>query len=195
MKKSKRSRNYAESDFEEDRAMRELSNMKHRDLQIACIVRGLPSDDVVNFNHHSLVSWFIKHYDNTQDETRLILHDAWIEEKLEGRPGFIKGQQFLHPALKFARPGNIAELPNAKVLDVRPLAKALPEEVKKPRAKMNEEIGVREGTKKALTFSLTLQGKAIEEIRKLVLEKFPDAQVKSINIWHKKCQNAQRNLE
>jgi hypothetical protein len=169
----------------EDRAHRELAHMKHKDLQKACILRGMASQDMVNANHHSLVSFFIKNHEVGEDLNLLALHDAWVEEQMVTR-GYKKGSEFLHPALKFGISGDIEKV--EKVKEVKPeSAVKVPNPKNKERAQMDEVTKVRKGTKKDLTYTLTRERLSQEEIIAKVKDKFPDAQDKSIKIWHKRA--------
>ncbi len=170
---------------ENQRALRELYSMKHRELQRACIVRGMPSEDVVKSDHHKLVSFFMANYERTQDESLLALHDDWVEDELQKR-GYKKGDVLLSPALRFSYVGDIETM--EKPITPKPESHAAKPE-KKEKSVIDEKTGVRQGTKKALTFELTLQQLEIAEIIKRVKAKFPEAEDKSIKIWVKKCKN------
>ena len=171
--------------FENERALRELSSMKHRDLQRACIVRGLQFNQIVDLSHPNLVSWFINNYDNTQSEDLLVEYDAWVEEELIKR-GYKKGESLLAPALRFSYVGEIDTMEKPKI--IKP-PKAVVTHEKKPKASIDAKTGVRSGTKKAMTYELTLSDNnyTIAEIINLVIESFPEADEKSIKIWHKRA--------
>lgn len=166
---------------ENERALRELTTMKHRDLQRACILRGLPPMDVVGLSHPKLVSWFIANYENSQDENLLLEFDAFAEEELVKR-GYKVGESLLSPCLKFSYVGNIEEMEKPKLIKAD--NKAVPE--KKEKATMNDS-GVRSGTKKALTYKLAIEKVDINKIIAQVKEKFPEAKEKSIKIWAKRA--------
>jgi hypothetical protein len=183
-KAKKHKQNEVYSVSSEDRAMRAISNMKHRDLQYACIARGMESQQVVNSDHHVLVSWLVRNWELTEDPKKLTEHDAWVEGQLVPR-GHIPGKVILHPALKFGLSGDIEKVD--KVQDVKPKkAEAIPD-TKKPRTEVDKQTGVRKGTKKDMTYSMTYAGDSIEDIISAVLEVFPEAQEKSIKIWHKRA--------
>lgn len=165
---------------ENERAMRELSKMRHRDLQRACIVRGLPSQELVDFDHWRLVQWFTKNFENNQDEKLLLDHDLWVEEQLKEH-GYTNGDALLSPALRFSYIGNIEEMEKPKSPKPQIAIK-----INKVKSTIDEITGIRSGTKKALTYELALMGKGIDEIIKKVKEKFPEAQDKSIKIWARK---------
>lgn len=167
------------------RALRELTNMKHKDLQIACILRGLPSADVVGFAHPKLVEWFVSNYDNGQDPDLLRQHDDWVEEQLKAR-GHKVGDVLLSPALRLGFVGDVEKMekpnspkPKNAELSVTPH--------KKPKAVVDEKTGVRSGTKKSLTYKLTTDGVPLEDIILAVKKAFPGAEEKSIKIWRKRC--------
>ena len=176
--------------FENGRALRELSNMKHRDLQRACIVRGMPSQDMVESDHHKLVSWFIENYDNTQSQELLINHDGWVEEQLIAR-GYKKGDVLLSPALRFSYVGNIEEIEKPKIIKPHNEKEKPPNE-RKEKSTVDVNTGIRTGTKKALTYQLTISGLSIGEVIKGVKNKFPEAEDKSIKIWFKRATNLEK---
>lgn len=168
-----------------DRAHRELANFKHRDLQRACILRGLSSDRVVGDGHLELVRWFIANYDNGQDDQLIAAHDRWVVAELKAK-GLKDDDALLNPAMRFGYGGNIEQMEKPKST---PPAK-IPKVIEKAKSSIDPELGVRTGTKKSLTFQLTKGGKyAIEKIIELVVAKFPDANEKSIKIWQKRCLN------
>lgn len=167
---------------ENERALRELSGFKHRDLQLACILRGLEPHKIVEFDHHKLVSWFIEHYNNSQDNTNIAIHDAWVEEQLQSR-GYKKGDILLSPALRFGYVGNIETMDKPKVIKTHG---ELNIPGKKEKSVIDEKTGIRSGTKKALSYKLATEGLQINEIIKQVKSKFPDAEEKSIKIWVKR---------
>lgn len=168
---------------ENERALRELAVMKHRDLQRACIVRGMPSQLLVDSDHHKLVSFFMENYDRSQDDNLLLEHDLWVDGELI-KKGYKQGDALLSPALRYSFNGDIESM--EKIITIKP--KSIQPPIKKAKSTMDEVTGVRTGTKKSLTYELTLQGLEIEEVFKQVRVKFPDAVEKSVMIWHKKAQ-------
>lgn len=180
--KKKKSHKNPRKFFANERALRELSTFKHRDLQRACIVRGIPSPSVVDFDHHKLVEWFINNYDNAQDDKLLLDHDLWVEDQLKLK-GYKNGDVLMSPALRYSYVGDIEKMEKPKVINGN---KPLVIEGKKEKSVVDEITGIRSGTKKALTYQLTEQGIDIEEIIKEVIKQFPEAQDKSIKIWNKR---------
>ena len=170
----------------EDRINDVLSQMKHKDLQRACILKGLEPKYIVEWDHHKLAGWFYANFDNGENLLLLQEYDSWLEGQLQSR-GYKKGDAILAPALRF---GFTPDMDEIKGLQTPGAAAPLPklEVVEKPKTKrlVDEVTGVYSGTKKNLTYTLTDEGVAIDEIIKKVLEKFPDAQDKSIKIWHKR---------
>lgn len=179
-KRNKRS--YNEGVSKNERAYRELQNMRHRDVQKACVLRGMPFEDVINFSHHKLVSWFMDNYDNSQSPNLINEYDTWMDVQLSLK-GYMEGDSLRHPALKFGNPGNIEDM---EKLNKGPVPNK-PPKINKPKSEMDPTLGVRKGTKKALTYQLTKDKKPIEEIITQVKEAFPEAEEKSIRIWHKRC--------
>lgn len=185
LKKKKKSKANKRIYFENERALRELANMKHRDLQRACIVRGLSSQDVVNFDHHKLVQWFISNFENAQDESLLLAHDLWVEGQLELK-GYKQGHHLMSPALRFSYVGDIEKMDKPKIIKPNVIPKVEDKE-KKEKSTVNEETGIREGTMKHMTYELTENNIPITEIIKKVRDKYPNAKEKSIKIWHKRA--------
>lgn len=173
--------------FENQRALRELTHFKHRDLQRACIVRGLTSQEVVDKSHTSLVQWFIENYENTQDENLLINHDIWVDEQLKIR-GYKVGDALLAPSLRFSYVGEIEKMDKPKIIKaIKPVVTE-----KKEKSTIDTQTGIRAGTKKALTYQLTIEKMHIEQIIKKVKAAFPEAEEKSIKIWNKRCIKEQK---
>lgn len=167
---------------ENERALRELSAMKHKDLKIACVLRGMPPEDVVKSDHHKLVSYFMKYYDNSQNENLLIEFDVFVEKELR-RLGYKDGDAMLSPSLRLSYVRDFESIEKVKQLKPSSVVKT----DKKEKAPVDEDTGVRSGTKKAMTYSLAYEGKPIPEIIKLVKKAFPDAKDKSISIWAKRA--------
>lgn len=181
---SKKSKQNIQVFAENERALRELTGFKHRDLQRACIVRGLEPTLIADYDHHKLVSWFINNYENAQDEKLLLDYDLWVEEHLQER-GYKKGDIMLAPSLRYSYVKDIENAP--KLINPKPFTVPKVESSGKTKSFMDEKTGVRTGTKKSLTYKLTLEGLTIDSIIKQVKESFPEAQEKSIKIWSKKA--------
>lgn len=166
-----------------ERALRELANMKHRDVQKACVIRGLDFLSVVKYDHHKLIGWFQDNYDNGQDLNKLVEFDAWRTIELTTTFGDKIESWQLHPALNYGYTGEIDKLDRPKAITKLTEVKS----EKKQKATIDEATGVRSGTKKAMTYKMTQAGGKIEDIIKAVLLAFPGAQEKSIKIWAKRA--------
>lgn len=168
-------------------AMRALSTMKYKDLQLACILRGMPSKDMIESDHSDLVVFFTENFERGEDQTLLPFHWDWMKQELL-KNGHKEGDLLLSPFLKLGYTGDIDKM--EKPINTPKISP--PKEEKKPKAQMDEKLGVRKGTKKAMTYELTQKGWDLEKIIKTVLKHFPDAQEKSIKIWQKRCQKANK---
>lgn len=170
-------------------AERELQHLKHRDLQRACVGRGMPFEDVVNSDIPSLQGWFCKHYDNSQNLMFLDEFDDWMVEQLKSR-GYDKGDPMLHSDLRLGfigqaetdGEGNKVKKPRLKSLDKK----------EKPKRERVEGTKVLTGTKKAMTYQLAASGIKLAQVIIDVTEAFPDAKEKSIAIWFKRAINGDK---
>jgi len=176
------------SQSHEDRVMRVLQNLKHRDLQRECIKRGMPFNMVVENSHPDLVNWFYKNFDNTQSEALLTEFDGWRDIELQ-KGGYLQEGVLVHPALRMAYTGGFKEWEKLPEY-MKPEVKKLPKEPKKPKAEKDEVTGIRKGTKKALTYECANIGTAMEDTISKVKAAFPEAEDKSIRIWYKRALKA-----
>jgi hypothetical protein len=168
-------------------AERELQHLKHKDLQRACVGRGMDFQAVVNGSIPDLQGWFCKNYDNGQNLQLLDDFDLWKDGELMKR-GHVKGDPVFHPILRLGFVGKLDEEGNI-VETKKPRLKSL-DKKEKPKRERIEGTKIFSGTKKALTYELTAQKEkdksdtyTIPEIVKLVTEQFPEAKEKSIRIW------------
>lgn len=164
-----------------DAADKELTQMKYRDLKIACIVRGMAFEDIVSGSYPSLASFFRENYYEKQDRGRLEAFDNRMEEELIKR-----GHDKQSPLVQFRLSTVLDEEENSKIRS-KSLKGARVAKEKKPRRERDKVHNIFKGTKKALTYELASQGKSIEETVKEVEEKFPEAKKKSIEIWYKRA--------
>lgn len=154
--------------------------MRYKDLQRACIVRGMDFDILVQCDIHRLQSWLVKHFEDDVDPVRLDNFDSW-------REGYMKAQGIDEP---FVRLGYVAETDDitGEIIKRKKLRN-----IKKPKFKRERNTqlgGIFKGTKKELTYQCELQGKTLEDTISIVTEKFPEAVEKSIRIWYKKSKRA-----
>lgn len=166
--------NHSQSKMESIRG--KMSLMRYKDLQTACVSRGIDFDYLVKGDVNSLQTWLIRYWDNPANDLRLMEFDKWREQKLKesGRPG--------EPYVRLGYMGETDE--NGNIISIKkPEMLVKP---KKPQRERDKETGIFHGTKKAYTLELTKAGMGIKEIIKLVMEKYPEAKEKSIKIWHKR---------
>jgi hypothetical protein len=171
----------ARKDWNTTPAEKEARHFKYQDLQRACIVRGIDFTILVNGTHPFLVDWFIRHYNDKFDATRLDAFDKWREEVMLSKG---KNEPFI-------RLGFVGEQ-DPETGDIISIKK--PKKFKKPKKGKRErdtKFNIFTGTKKELTFRCQSEGKTIEETIKTVKAKFPDAVDKSISIWYKKAKKLQ----
>lgn len=167
-----------------ERIWKDLCKMKHRDLQRACIVRGLEPEFVIQKDHSSLVVWFYENYNNTEDENLLIIYDNFIENELR-KKGYTDDSPFLNPCLRFSY---VKPLESDSDL-VKPKKEKETKEEKeaKPKREMTD-WGISSGTKKFLTYQCCIQdGLNMPATVIKVKESYPEAEEKSIKIWYKRA--------
>lgn len=166
--------------FTGSRALAELETMKHKDLQRACIVRGMDFEEVIESTTPQLSNWFVNNFQRSQDSTLLNTFDAFIEIKLQQR-GYKKGDAILSPELRLGYLGPVDETTGKTI--IRRIS-GISKTVKK---RERDDSGLFTGTKKSLTFQLAKEGKTLVETLEIVTGKFPEAVEKSIKIWFKKA--------
>lgn len=172
----------------QERILDQLGMMKHKDLVIACISRGLPFEDVVKLDHNGLGSFYIKNFDSPENADLLNQYDLWLDDLLEKR-GHKKGDAIMSPLLRvgYVGKGDFSDAP-PKMIEPGS-AKKIPDQVPKDKVKRekDEETGVVVGTKKNLTYKLAQQGVELDKVIEQVKKQFSDAQEKSIKIWYKRA--------
>lgn len=167
-----------------------LAHMKHKDLQRECVLRGLQFEKIVEFDHHALSNWFYHNFESPSDLARLTLYDIWMEEQLQAK-GYKKGDAALAPCFRLGFTPDLESITPKTPGVQKQIVQAVdtqPKEVK-PKRVVDAETGVYSGTKKNLTYKLTDEGMELDKIVEKVLELFPEAQEKSIKIWHKRRLN------
>lgn len=180
------------SESHQDRVYRVLITLNHKALQKECILRGMDPAQVVSVNHFELTRFFSENFDNTKDLNKLVEFDAWRDQQLVDQGHMEKGKM-VHPHLRMGYTKGIEgleKIPDSKKPDgVIAPTKKKPD---KPKAEVNATTGVREGTKKALTFNSAYAGVSMEDTITAVKEVFPEAEEKSIKIWYKRAQKQQK---
>lgn len=162
-------------------AEKESITMRHIDLQRACIIRGITFDKLVNSTTGGLQDYFIRHYYDKVDNSRLDAFDEWREEIMKKR-----GKD--EPFIRLGFIGEVNE--SGEVISIKK-----PKKFKKPKKdkrEKNSEFNIWAGTKKELTYQCTREGKTLDETIDIVMNKFPDAKEKSIGIWAKRCLKASK---
>lgn len=188
MKKKKKtsSPDYRPVVTKEDKVNRALQGLKHRGLQRECIVRGMTFQEVVDADHWRLATYFYDHFEDPEDLSKLTDYDTWMEAKLEER-GHKKGDVILSPSFRFGFAPDLDQIGTIQTPGRPRLEKPVGDAIAPPaKREVDTETGVVSGTKKNLTYQLTDQGLAIDEIIDKVVESFPQADPKSIKIWYKR---------
>lgn len=166
---------------------KELCNMKHKDLQKACVIRGCEFDNIFGLTHPQLVLWFYENYNNTQDEDLLIAYDEYVDGILE-----TMGKDKKHPVLRLSYKGGLDELKTEIISSSEPKPKKEKVDIDKTpsvKKEKHEEWGITKGTKKYLTYQLVIEEKLpINKIIEKVKDEFIDAEEKSIKIWAKRAE-------
>lgn len=171
-----------------DLAYAALAEMRHKDLQKNCVVRGMEPKEVVESSDPQLASWFLSNFMVTPNQELLGVFDNFVEHELRNR-GYKDNDLLLDPSLRlgFIPDDDELEVINKKNNTIKKLEEKT-NDTKPPKEKrvFDKAIGVFSGTKKALTFKLADEGKDINETINGVMSIFPEAQEKSIRIWYRK---------
>lgn len=170
------------------RALNELQYMKHKDLKRACVVRGMPFDEVVNTSTPGLSNWFQSNYHRGQNPSLLDEFDYWTQIKLKER-GYKDGDPMLSPSLGLGYIGEVNPETGETIIKRPKGIKKLP----KPKRERDSTTGLFKGTKKDLTYECQKQGLEFKEAFKKVLNQFPEAQEKSVRIWFNRSRKAAKN--
>lgn len=162
-----------------------------KDAQRQAVVLGMPFIDVVNSDWGQLQSYVYKTH-NKPDPTLLDKYDDWMDEHLASI-GYAKDSPMRSDKLRLGYLGEDPETGEKRRKRVKGIPK--PKEKKAPRAR--DEYNLFKGTKKSYTFELTKKGYDLERIKRRVLKRFPDANEKSIKLWHTAAKRRlkQQNIE
>ena len=152
-----------------------MKDMKLKDLQRECILRGMGFEEMAVASILQLSSWLIDNFERPRKRDRLKEFDDWMNERLEKNGK----HDLIHPMLdlSYSRDEKTGKKKQKRIKGLRR------EVVKKERT----EDGIFSGTKKAFTYKLTKEGKTKQEVIELVIEQFPEAKEKSIGIWYNKA--------
>lgn len=153
------------------------SDLKNKDLQIECIIRGMGFEDVLKRSFFGLSNWLVEHCMLPINLDLLEQYDNWLEEQLHKRGA----DELIHNSLRLG----YVKRDDADETEVRVKKEKVVKEKKAPRKK--DARGLYEGTKKSYTYECQARGKTLEQTIIKVKRKFPDAQDKSIRIWFNKA--------
>ena len=152
-----------------------MKDMRLRDIQRECIVRGMDFELMASSSVLQLSSWLIHNFEKPRKRELLKGYDDWLNGRLREHGK----DDLIHPMLDlgYSQDEKTGEKKQRRI-------KGLRKEVSK---KERTEDGIFSGTKKALTFKLSKEGKSKQEVIELVMEQFPEAKEKSIGIWYNKA--------
>ncbi len=152
-----------------------FGNFRYRDLQRACIIRGMPPEDLVKGDIYILHRFIQDHKDDEVDLNLLEDFDEWREKKLDemGKKG--------EPFVRLGYIGKVDEEGNPLMV-----FQPKPKKPKKHIEKDSAMGGLWKGTKKHLTVQCKKDGLSLDKTISKVMEAFPDAKESSIKIWYKR---------
>ena len=164
----------------------------YKDLKRQAITLGMPFPDVVSGGIWGLIS-YIKKSTNYPDPSRIDEFDNWVDEHLD-QLGLSKTDPLRHPHLRLGYIGEKDEEGN--VIKRKRVPGIKKTKYKKPRTpKERDENNLVKGTKKSYTWELASKGIELKEAIGKVLEKFPEANEKSIRLWYRTCLKKKKNNE
>lgn len=152
-----------------------FGSFRFRDLQRACIIRGMPPQQLVEGDIYRLHKFIQDNKNKEVDIGLLEDFDNWREKLLEEKHG--KGE----PYVKLGYIGKTDD--EGKPLMVY---QPKPKKAKKHIEKDNEMGGLWKGTKKHLTMQCKKDGLTLDKTISKVMESFSDAKESSIKIWYKR---------
>ena len=152
-----------------------LKDMKLKDLQRECIMRGMDFEQMVKSSVLNLSSWLIDNWELKKDRSLLNEFDHWNNRILYGGGNGDLVHDMLN--LGYFEDRETGEVKEKRIKGVR----------KKTIKKERTEDGIFKGTKKALTYHLCKQGKSKKEAVEEVMKQFPEALEKSIGIWYNRA--------
>tara|TARA_R110001606_G_scaffold397658_2_gene574839 strand:- start:884 stop:1489 length:606 start_codon:yes stop_codon:yes gene_type:complete len=184
-------------------AEKDLSQYVFKDLQRACLVRGMEPQKMVESDYWKLQSFYIKNYSEVPNNSLLDEYDEWFDSEMAllGKGADNPDYKWMyHPDLRLGFTTGTDEKGNL-VGSKKPRLFKKPKEVTK-KERRKDLGGIFAGTKKAMTMELAKeiinkrQAKDLDKklnhdaiigrITKKVLRQFPDANEKSIRIWYNK---------
>lgn len=152
-----------------------------KDLKRQAITLGMPFPEVAACQIWELCR-FIKYAENDPDPSLIDKYDEWLDHHFD-ELGISRTDPIRHPHLRLGYVGETDKEGNVtKRKKVPGINKT---KYKKPRER--DEFNLVKGTKKSYTWELTKKGLNLERVIRRVQKKFPDANEKSIRLWHRAC--------
>lgn len=155
------------------------SDLKNKDLQIECILRGMAFEDVLRSSFIRLANWLVEHATLPKDFELLEKYDNYIEDILREKGK----EELIHNSLRLGYVQRDEEEGEEKQKKEKVV-----KEKKAPKEK--DTNGFYKGTKKSYTYECQGRGKTLEQTIIKVKRKFPEAQDKSIRIWYNKAKKS-----
>jgi len=152
------------------------SDLTYKDLKIACIVRGMPFDDVLKADFFRLSNFVQQNVLIKQNHDLLEEYDDYIDGVLELRDK----QELIHSSLRL---GYVKKEGDDEYTPGKTKVK---EKVEKKPPRQKDSNGLYQGTMKSYTYELQKKGKTVEQTLTKVTRKFPQALPKSVKIWFNK---------
>ena len=152
-----------------------LKDMKLKDLQRECIMRGMDFEQMIRSSVLNLSSWLIDNWELKKDRDILNDFDHWNNRILYGGGNGDLVHDMLN--LGYFEDKETGEAKQKRIKGVR----------KQTSKKERTTEGIFKGTKKALTYECSKNGKTKNETIEIVMAQFPDASEKSIGIWYNRA--------
>ena len=154
-----------------------LKDMKLKDLQRECIMRGMDFEQMVKSSVLNLSSWLINNWELKKDRELLNEFDHWNNRILYGGGN----GDLVHDMLNLGYfEDDTGKIKQKRVKGIR----------KEHKKKERTEDGIFKGTKKALTYECAKKGLSKKDTIDKVMAQFPEASEKSIGIWYNKAKKS-----
>lgn len=159
------------------------SHDTYKDLQRKAITLGMPFPDVPRSGVFDLIR-YINRPDTPNPNPDLIdEYDKWVIQQFD-IAGLPQDDPLRSSRLRLGFVGDTDEEGN--VIKRKRVPGIKKTRIKKP-ARERDEFNLLKGTKKSYTWELTKKGYDVDRIIRRVSKKFPDANEKSIRLWHRAC--------
>lgn len=183
---SRRKRKYESNIPPEEKA---IQGLKYTDLKRQCLIRGMPFEEAVKGDFHSLSTFFRKNFDEVPNPELLNKYDEWFKKLMEEKYGADSKEVrvLTHPQ---SRMGFIAQKDEEGNVIKKKRVRGISSKKKRKKRKRNNKFGIFSGTKKELTYRCEAEGKSLAETTKEVLDTFPEAKENSIKIWYRRAKKS-----